>query len=99
MAFGLISLKDNIKLFSEIDVRDKSLFVTLTYPIEVKKKDSLIINNNLELNFFNEVSFVAIKNGKHSQKGYVFCSPNINFNISPEPIHVSKIHNLIMGIL
>ena len=35
---NIISKKDNIKLFSEIDVRDKSLFVTLTYPIEVKKK-------------------------------------------------------------
>ena len=75
------------------------VFVTLTYPIEVKQGDSLIIHNNLELNFFNEVSFVAIKNGKHDQKGYVFCSPNLNFKTIQEPIHVSKIHNLIMSIL
>ena len=95
----IYSKKDNIKIFSEIDERDKSLFVTLTYPIEVKKEDSLIINENLELNFFNEVSFVAIKNGKHNQKGYVFCSPNINLKTPAEPIHVSKIHNLITSIL
>ena len=45
------------------------------------------------------VSFVAIKNGKHDQKGYAFCSPNLNFKNLKEPIHVSKIHNLIMNIL
>ena len=96
---NIISKKDNVRIFGEIDERDKSLFVTLTYPIEVKQEDSLIINKNLELNFFNEVSFVAIKNGKHDQKGYVFCSPNLNFKTLQEPIHVSKIHNLIMSIL
>ena len=96
---NIISKKDNTKIFSEIDERDKSLFVTLTYPIEIKKDDGLIINKNLELNFFNEVSFVAIKNGKHDKKGYVFCSPNINFKTPQEPIHVSKIHNLIMNTL
>lgn len=89
--------KGNVKIFQEIDERDKSLFVTLTYPNDVKKEDCLIINNNSELNFYKEVSFVAIKNGKHNQKGYIFCSPNINFKILKEPIHVSKIHNLIMN--
>ena len=96
---NIFSKKDDIRIFSEIDERDKSLFVTLTYSTEIKDEDSLVINNNLEINFFNEVSFVAIKNGKHNQKGYVFCSPNLNFKTPQEPIHVSKIHNLIMSIL
>ena len=66
----------------------------------VKRRGKLyVINKNLEIKFFNEVSFVAIKNGKHDQKGYVFCSPNLNFKTPQEPIHVSKIHNLIMSIL
>jgi len=94
---NIFSKKNNIKIFNEIEIRSKSLFVTLTYPIEIKKEDYLIINKNLQLNFLNEVSFVAIKNGKHHQKGYAFCSPNINFKIPKNSIHVSKINKLIMS--
>ena len=94
---NIFSKKNNIKIFNEIEIRNKSLFVTLTYPIEIKKEDYLIINKNLQLNFLNEVSFVAIKNGKHHQKGYAFCSPNINFKIPKNSIHVSKINKLIMS--
>ena len=89
---------NNTKIFGEIEEREKSLFVTLTYPHEIKKEDYIIINNNLKLNFFNEVSFVAIKNGKHDQKGYGFYSPNLDIKISKEPIHVSKIFNIISSI-
>ena len=95
----VIVKKNCEKIFKEIEVRDKSLFVTLTYPDEVQKKDNLMVNNELELNFFNEVSFVAIKNGVHNERGYVFCSPNLNFKKPNEPICVSKIHNLIMNAL
>ena len=56
-----------------------------------------MINSDLTLNFFEEVSFVAIKNGKHDKKGYAFCSPNINFEIPKESIHVSKINDLIIN--
>ena len=94
---NIISKKDNIKIFSEIESREKSLFVTLTYPHEIKKMDYVIVNDNLELNFFNEVSFVAIKNGKHDQKGYAFYSPNLNLKIPKKPIHVSKIYNMILS--
>lgn len=96
---SVIIKKDSTKIFKEIEVRNKSLFVTLTYPFEIKKDDNLIINEKLEFNFFNEVSFVAIKNGIHNGKGYVFCSPNLNFKKPHETIHVSKIHNLIMNAL
>ena len=74
------------------------MFITLTYPHEIKKKDFVIINNNSELNFFNEVSFVAIKNGKHDQKGYAFYSPNLDLKTPKDPIHVSKIFNMISNI-
>ena len=95
---NLFSKKDNIKIFGEIEEREKSLFITLTYPHEIKEKDFVTINNNLELNFFNEVSFVAIKNGKHDQKGYVFYSHNLDLKIPKDPIHVSKIFNMISNI-
>lgn len=89
--------KNNINIFNQIEERDKSLFVTLSYPSEVKKDDFLIINKNLELNFFNEVVFVAIKNGMHDTKGYVFCSPNLESELPKNPIKISKLHNIILS--
>ena len=71
--------KSSLKIFSEIEERDKSLFVTLTYPHEIEKNDYLVIKESLKLNFFDEVIFVAIKNGMYDSKGYVMYSPNINF--------------------
>ena len=75
------SKKDNINIFSEIEKRTKSLFVTLTYPNEIKKNDLLIVNEKKVLDFFDQVLFVAIKNGMHDSKGYVFYSPNLNFKL------------------
>ena len=91
------SKKNNLNIFSEIEERDKSLFVVLTFPHEVKKDDIIIINENLELNFFNELVFVAIKNGMHNTKGYVFCSSYTNLNLPKEPVHISKLHNIILS--
>ncbi len=89
--------KNNIKIFSEIEERNKSLFVTLTYPHEIKKDDLVSINDEMNLNFFNEVVFVAIKNGMHDSKGYVFYSPNSNLKTPKEPIHVSELHKMILN--
>ena len=52
------SVKDNINIFDEIEERDKSLFVTLTYPNEIKKDSYIKIDNNLELKFIEEVSLL-----------------------------------------
>jgi len=91
------SKKNNLHIFNEIEERDKSLFVVLTYPHEVKKDDIIIVNENTELNFFDELVFVAIKNGMHNTKGYVFCSSNTDLNIPKEPVHISKIHEMILS--
>jgi len=91
------SKRDNFSIFSEIEERDKSLFVVLTYPNEVKKDDVMIVNDNLELNFFKELVFVAIKNGMHDTKGYVFCSSNANFNLPKDSVHISKLHDMILS--
>ena len=89
--------QNNVNIFSEIEERAKSLFITLTYPHEVKKNKMIIINKNTKLNFLNELVFVAIKNGMHDSKGYVFCSPNLQFELPKEPIYVSKIHDIILS--
>ncbi|WP_440633384.1 hypothetical protein [Candidatus Pelagibacter sp. HIMB1485] len=91
------SKKDNINIFSEIEKRTKSLFVTLTYPNEIKKNDLLIVNEKKVLDFFDQVLFVAIKNGMHDSKGYVFYSPNLNFKTPKETIHVSELHDMILS--
>jgi len=89
--------KNNINIFGEIEERDKSLFVVLTYPHEVKNNDVIIVEENLELDFSNELVFVAIKNGMHNTKGYVFCSSNANLNMPTEPVHISKLHDIILN--
>ena len=89
--------KNNINIFGEIEERDNSLFVTLTYPLEVTKSDFIVTKKNKELIFFKEVVFVAIKNGMHDTKGYVFCSPNSYFKTPKEPVHVSKLQDLILS--
>jgi hypothetical protein len=94
----IILKKNNIKIFEEIEIRNKSLFISLTYPHEIKKDDYIVVNNNLELNLFNEVNFVAIKNGMHDGKGYLFSSPNINLENSKYSFHVSEIYNMILKL-
>lgn len=91
------SKKDDLNIFDEIEKRDRSLFVTLTYPHEVKNGDYIFVNNKLELNFFNETVFVAIKNGMHDTKGYVFYSPNSNIQLPERPVHISKLHDMILN--
>ena len=46
--------KKNLNIFNEIEERDKSLFVTLTYPYEVKKDDIITTMDSRKFNFFNE---------------------------------------------
>jgi len=86
--------KENDKIFNEIDIRDKSLFVTLTYPNEIKK-DFYVVYNQKKINFFNEVSFVAIKNGMHSAKGYSSYHGEIEKFQPHDKSHVKEIFNSI----
>lgn len=91
------SKKNNTNIFGEIEERDKSLFAVLTYPHEVKKDDIIIVNEKIKLNFFDELVFVAIKNGMHCSKGYVFLSEDNNFIMPKKPIHVSNLHGIILN--
>ena len=60
-----------IRLFKEVDVRDGSVFVTLTYNNLLNEKDILKVNNNL-IDLQEAFVFVAIKNGHHNTNGYGF---------------------------
>ena len=63
----------------------------------MKKEDIIIVNEKIKLNFFDELVFVAIKNGMHCSKGYVFLSEDNNFIIPKKPIHVSNLHGIILN--
>ncbi len=89
--------KKNLNIFNEIEERDKSLFVTLTYPYEVKKDDIITTMDSRKFNFFNELVFVAIKNGMHDSKGYVMYSPNTKYQKPAGPIHISKLQDMILS--
>lgn len=69
----LSSLKDHIgnKLFEKLDRRNKSIFVTLTYPFEIKNKFEVNYENK-QINLNKYISFVALKNGMHDGKGFAF---------------------------
>ena len=71
----LDSIKDynKIKVFNEIEIRNLSLFCTLTYPFEVKEK-KIFFYKDKSFELFEFVNFVAIKNGKHDMNGKLYIS-------------------------
>lgn len=64
---------NDIKIFEEIEVRDSSLFVTLTYAEKIMP-DTIIELPDSSIDFYNSVVFVAAKNGEHDQQGYVYAN-------------------------
>ena len=63
------------RLFGQVEERDKELFVVLDYPYEITPSCGLINQHNQSIiAMLNEVNFVALKNGHHSNKGYVLAS-------------------------
>jgi hypothetical protein len=93
---SLIVLKDNVRLFNEIEERPKSLFVTLTYPNEIVQ-GTFVSSTLFNLDIFNFVNFVAIKNGMHDEKGYAFFSPGIQAAIPLKKAHVKELFNTILA--
>jgi len=93
---SLIKVDKKINLFEKIDNRGKDIFVVLTYPYEITDK-TIISLKEKEFLLKEYVSFVAIKNGEHQNKGFAFFSKGIE-NYSPiDKSHISKIHNTILG--
>ena len=70
------------------------MFVTLTYPNEIKK-DFYVKYDDMKLNFFSEVNFVAIKNGMHSTRGYTSYHGEIKKFQPKDKSHVKEIFNSI----
>lgn len=61
---------DNEPVFNEIELRENTIFVTLTYSKDIQSK--VIESNGKNLDAEKELVYVAVKNGHHCQKGYVY---------------------------
>ena len=88
-----ISDQNNVKLFGILDKREKSLFVTLTYPEDIKDASFSGLYENIIL--ADELVFVAIKNGEHCEKGYCFYSKGIK---KFQPLENSHVKNIFFSI-
>ncbi len=83
-------------LFGKIDNRGTSLFVTLTYPGEIQENDQVIVDGDV-LKIKKYVSFVAIKNGMHQDKGFAFFSEGAAQFAPKSNLHVKEIFGSILG--
>jgi hypothetical protein len=86
---------DNSLLFGEIDNRGRSLFVTLTYSLELTENSKYVFNGRAEL-LKNHVSFVAIKNGMHQPNGFAFFTPGLKNYLPDNLSHVSNLGNTVL---
>lgn len=89
-----IKVNNSLQLFGEIDNRGKSLFVTLTYPDEIKSETFIEISKE-RVKLIEHVVFVAIKNGMHQSKGFSFFTSGLNDLIPENYTHVKYLHKTI----
>lgn len=94
--FSIVMKSDKNQLFGDIEDRGLSLFITLTYPGEIHMQDTAILDNGTEIEIYKHVAFVAIKNGMHSPKGYVFSSNKSGKKNIGRRVHVSKIFDFVL---
>ena len=86
-----IKTTSNENLFGDYQKMKNKLFVSLTYSDEIIEQK--IENQNIKINLRDYVDFVAIKNGMHNEKGYVYS----NFTKLPDKTEVHKINEIILN--
>tara|TARA_B100001996_G_C18630011_1_gene581328 strand:+ start:37 stop:804 length:768 start_codon:yes stop_codon:yes gene_type:complete len=90
---NFFSISDNERVFNEIEVREKSLFVTLTYPNEIKNNMQFRYGDKI-FKMSDHVVFVAIKNGEHSPIGFTLL-PEDYTSDKHNDMHISSLFHLI----
>jgi hypothetical protein len=85
--------KTGLRLFEEIDTRDSSLFITLTYPLEITKNTDFI--SNVSMNLHDDVVFVAIKNGEHHDEGKIYLNEEKFPRKVDGNIHIKELYNIV----
>ena len=74
----------------DVEERDRSLFVTLSYPREITQGFRAELAGAPVEDFSKEVVFVAIKNGHHNGIGY-FLDTGVRATPQGEPIPLSEL--------
>ena len=64
-----------------LELKDKSIFTTLTYNKEIFKNDFINVGD-VEYRIFDQVVFVALKNGHHQGNGFLYINGRIKENFS-----------------
>lgn len=81
----------------EVDNRGDSLFVTLIYPHEIKHGFKMVYDGKVVVNdFYEDVAFVAIKNGHHDSNGY-FMDSAVKPGELPDSIPLERLYELVMS--
>jgi hypothetical protein len=93
---ALVTSGDNIRIFNEIDNRGQSLFVTLTYPFEVRP-DLIIQGGREPFRLADHVVFVAIKNGMHDGTGFLWCGSEFRDFAPEDGAHVKHLHGAVLA--
>ena len=92
----LLKLNINNQQLFEIDNRGSSLFVTLKFPDLISSDTNLYYEQSLLLrNFFDLVSLVALKNGKHNEIGY-FIDSDVKKDEEIDFIPLKSIYGIIL---
>jgi len=89
---------DGVRLFEEIDNRNTSLFVTLTYPNEVTADTRVQTAEGHSIALAEQVVFVAVKNGMHASHGYISCQGDVAQFAPADGAHVKAIHNTVVQV-
>lgn len=94
---SLINKNNSKPLFGEIENRENSLFVTLTYPDEITTSTTFS-SEDLSIQLFNDIVFVALKNGKHCSDGYLFSNFALDKQLELNSrFHIKELFNIIVG--
>jgi hypothetical protein len=89
------AVTDGELLFSEVENRGDSLFVTLTYPHDIPAGFKAVLDGR-EIALGDEVVFVAIKNGMHHAKGFAYFQGEVR-SVAPKPdAHVSSLFKTVL---
>ena len=90
---------DGVALFGQLDKRPNEVFVTMDYPMEISSDTVLDANEYLDasVKLADFVNFVAIKNGEHQGKGFVFIDPRLEGAEFKDGDHVARLYETIMS--
>lgn len=93
-AFKSIKI-NSTKAFNLIEKRQDSLFITLTYDQEINENTELSFNNFI-WKAKDLIVFVAVKNGQHYSRGWLFSSEKL-LKSSKDIVNVSELRNIMLN--